>query len=251
MVYLAKHFAERRQVVTLLLVIFFFMFTATYIVYYVILIGVLSINVSAYVLFTSLLYFAVISLVGLVMLKIRELYLLPELIATIAIIHYFILDSANTLEADIVQDLSYVSTGQFIGQIWYIIIDSFNPGFLKNLSYFQTIYPFLNPLGTIIPDVPVFAMGIYIIIISAPTIILFFYISWKNRSGRSLGFALGLTLLEVNLVYGLDVVIKAAITIIATIIFALGVFGIIDRITKKEESQKIGSKTPKKPKTPT
>nr|MDO8081390.1 hypothetical protein [Candidatus Freyarchaeota archaeon] len=244
MVYLAKHFAKRKQVVTLLLVIFFAMFAATYVVYYLILIDVLQINITTYVLFTALLYFAVILLVGLVMLKIRELYLLPELIATIAIIHYNVLDTANMLTGDSLQLLSYYFTGQFIGQSWFLIPDrTFNPGFLQNLPYFETIKPFLNPLSVIIPDVPIVAMGIYIMIISAPTIILFYYIAWKNRSGRSLGFALGLTLLEVNMAYWIPVEIHAIITVIATIVFALGIFGIIDSVIKKEETQKIVSQT--------
>jgi hypothetical protein len=244
MVYLAKHFAERRQIVTLLLVIFFGMFSATYIVYYLILVDVFQLDITSYILFTSLLYFAVILLVGLVMLKLRELYLLPELIATIAVIHYYILDTANTLTANILQFLSLIFTGQFIGQVWFLIPDrTYDPSFLQNLPYFETIKPFLNPLSVIIPDVPIIAMGIYIMIISAPTVILFYYIAWKNRSGRSLGFALGLTLLELNMIYWIPVETHATITITATIIFALGIFGIIDTIIKKAETQKIVTQT--------
>lgn len=244
MVYLAKHFAERKQTATLLLVIFFAIFAATYVVYYLILVNVLLIDHTTYVLFTALLYFAVILLVGLVMLKIRELYLLPELISAIAIINYNISDSANTLTSNLLQYFSYASTGQFIGQIWFLIPDAtYNPSFLQNLPYYGTILPLLNPLSVVIPDVPETTMGIYLIIISAPTIILFYYLAWKNRSGRSLGFALGLTLLEFNMAFWIAVYIRAVITIIATVIFALGIFGIIDRIAKKEDPPKTEAKT--------
>ena len=244
MVQLGKLFAKRRQAVTLLLVIFFGMFSGIYIVYYLILIDVLQINITTYVLFTSLLYFAVILLVGLVMLKLKELYLLPVLIATIAIIHYNVLDTSNTLMGNTLQLLSYTFTGQVIGQLWYLIPDkTYDPSFLQNLPYFETIKPFLNPLSIIIPDVPTATMSIYIMLLSAPTIILFYYIAWKNRSGRSLGFALGLTLLEVNMMYWIPVETHATITITATIVFTLGIFGIIDQIIKKKENQKIAPQT--------
>ena len=77
-------------------------------------------------------------------------------------------------------------------------------------------------------------------LISAPTILLFYYIAWKNRSGRSLGFALGLTILMVNMFYQrVSPEIQAVVTLVGTIIFALGIFGMLDRLMPKiEESAK-------------
>ncbi|MEM3586734.1 MAG: hypothetical protein QXO71_05355 [Candidatus Jordarchaeaceae archaeon] len=244
MLRLAKHFIERKQIVTLLLVIFFGMFSATYIVYYLILIDVFQLDVTSYLLFTSLIYFAVILLVGLVMLKLRELYLLPELIVTIAAIHYNILDSSNTSLANMLHFISYTLTGHLIGQEWFLIPSrTYDPSFLQNFPYFENIKPFLNPLSIIIPDIPILAMGIYITLLSAPTIILFYYIAWKNKSGRSLGFALGLTILEINMAYWLPVETHALITITATAIFTLGIFGILNKIIEKIERQKIVTQT--------
>lgn len=244
MIRLAKHFAERKQVVTFLLVIFFGMFSATYIVYYLILIDVLQLDITSYILFTSLLNFAVILLVGLVMLKLRELYLLPVLIVTVAIVHYNILDTANTTLANMLHSLSYSLTGHLIGQEWFLIPSrTYDPSFLQNLPFFESIKPLLNPLSIVIPDIPIVVMSIYLMILTAPTVILFYYITWKNRSGRSLGFALGLTLLEINMTHWLPIETHTPIILTATIVFALGIFGILDRIIKKRENQKIVTQT--------
>jgi hypothetical protein len=174
------------------------------------------------------------------MMEIRELYLLPPYVATIATFHYFILDYTRSEVYLGIQYLSYVSTGQLIGQSWYVILGNLDPSLLRTLPYYLNIEPFIDPLNVIYPPTHIIVMGIYIMIISAPTILLFYYIAWKNRSGRSLGFALGLTILMVNMFYQrVSPEIQAVVTLVGTLIFALGIFGILDRLMPKiEESTK-------------
>jgi hypothetical protein len=238
--YLAKRFVESRQIVTLLIITYFAMFSATWIVYYLILVDLLQVHPYVYIVFTSLIDFSVVLLVGLVMMEIRELYLLPPYVATIATFHYFILDYTRSEVYLGIQYLSYVSTGQLIGQSWYVILGNLDPSLLRTLPYYLNIEPFIDPLNVIYPPTHIIVMGIYIMIISAPTILLFYYIAWKNRSGRSLGFALGLTILMVNMFYQrVSPEIQAVVTLVGTLIFALGIFGILDRLMPKiEESTK-------------
>ncbi len=238
--YLAKRFFERRQIVTLLIIVYFAMFSATWIGYFLILVDLFQVHPYVYIVFTSLIDFSVVLLVGLAMMEIRELYLLPPYVATIAAIHYSILDYTRTEAYLGIQYLSYITSGQLIGQSWYVISEKFDPSLLRNLPYFLNIEPFLDPLNVMYPPTPIIAMGIYIMLISAPTILLFYYIAWKNRSGRSLGFALGLTILMVNMFYQrVSPEIQAVVTLVGTIIFALGIFGMLDRLMPKiEESAK-------------
>lgn len=235
-IYLAKHFAEKKQIVTLLLTIYFAMFSATYIVYLLILADFLQIHPYVYIIFTALIDFAVVLLIGIVMLEIRELYLLPPFIATLAAIHYFILDLTRTDIYLGIQYLSYISTGQFIGQTWYVFLEKFDPSLLKTLPYFLSIESFIDPLNVIYPPTHIIVMGIYIMIISALTILLFYFIAWKNRSGRSLGFAVGLTILMLNMFYQrIPPEVQALTTIVGTIFFAPGIFGMLDKIIVKIE----------------
>lgn len=234
--YLAKRFFERRQIVTLLIIIYFAMFSATWIGYYLILTDLFQVHPYVYIVFTSLIDFSVVLLVGLVMMEIRELYLLPPFVATLAAFHYSILDYTRTEVYLGIQYLSLVTTGQLIGQSWYVILEKFDPSLLRNLPYFLNIELFLDPLNVIYPPTHIIVMGIYIMLISAPTILLFYYIAWKNRSGRSLGFALGLTVLMVNMFYQrVSPEIQAIVTLAGTIIFALGIFGVLDKLIPKIE----------------
>ncbi|MEM3594001.1 MAG: hypothetical protein QXS27_04680, partial [Candidatus Jordarchaeaceae archaeon] len=105
------------------------------------------------------------------MMEIRELYLLPPYVATLAAIHYFILDYTRTEVYLGIQYLSLVTTGQLIGHSWFVILGNLDPSLLRTLPYFLNIEPFLDPLNVIYPPTPITVMGIYIMLISAPTIL--------------------------------------------------------------------------------
>ncbi len=234
--YLTKRFFERKQIVTLIIITYFAMFSATWIGYFLILLDIFQIHPYVYIVFTSLIDFSVVLLVGLVMMEIRELYLLPPYVATLAAIHYFILDYTRTEAYLGTQYLSLVTTGQFIGQSWYVILGNLDPSLLRTLPYFLNIEPILDPLNVAYSPTHLIVMGIYIMLLSAPTILLFYYIAWKNRSGRSLGFALGLTILMANMFYQrVSPEIQAIVTLVGTIIFALGIFGVLDELIPKIE----------------
>jgi hypothetical protein len=244
MIYLARHYAMRRNTVTLLLAVFFAVFSLTWIGYFLLVTWVFNYDITGYILYVSLVDFGVIFLIGLVMIRLRELYLLPAAVILIAyFVDYTLLVARDQLIASI-EFFSYVNYGQFIGNIWYMIADKLSVGSLVPPSYVETFDLIFSPLTVIIPRTEITAVAIFVFIISVPTIILFYYTAWRNRSGRSLGFAVGLTIISLNLFTGLSEDIIAITTLAAMVFFALGIFGIFDRIakTKPEETREVSAK---------
>lgn len=233
MIYLARHYVRKRNAVTLLLVVLFAMFSLTYIGYLLITTGISKFDVVTYLFYVSLVDFGVILLIGLVMIKLKELYLLPASIVLIAYFHESILSSNRDLLVRSVQFLSYFNYGQLIGDPWYVILSDQFPG-LFPIQYAEIFGMLFKPLfmSSSFTPTDINIIGIYFLMISAPTIILFYYLAWKNRSGRSLGFAIGLTVLNLNLVTGVIVEIMTITSFVASIFFALGIFGVFDRIGK-------------------
>jgi hypothetical protein len=207
------------------------MFSLTWLGYFLIATGVFQFDIVTYILYVSLVDFGVILLIGLVMVRFKELYLLPVSILLIAYFHEYALSASRDRIIGSIQFISYANFGHMIGEPSYIILNSiFDFSFL---SPYNTIFDALfSPLSILVPRVDIFIVSVYLFIISTPTIILFYYIAWKNRSGRSLGFAIGLTTLNFNLIFGINEDAIALTTLIATIFFTLGVLGIIDKIAK-------------------
>jgi hypothetical protein len=233
MVYLARHYIRRRNVITLLLVVLFAMFSLTYIGYLLITTGIIKFDIVTYLLYVSLIDFGVILLIGLVMIKLKEFYLLPALIVLVAYFHESILSSNRDLLVRSIQFLSYFNYGHFIGDPWYMILSDQFPG-LFSIQYAELFDMLFKPLFMASSFTPtdIHIISIYFLIISAPTIILFYYLAWKNRSGRSLGFAVGLTVLNLNLITGVNVEVMTITSFAASIFFALGIFRVFDRIAK-------------------
>jgi len=242
-IYLARHYVRTRNAVTLLLVVFFAMFSLTWLGYFLITTWVLNFDIVTYILYVSLVDFGVILLIGLVMIKLKELYLLPASILLIAYFYDYNLSVARDQIIASIELLSYVNYGRFIGNPLFMILDKLSAGSLVPPPYVEFFGLLFSPLSIIIPRIDITTIGIFLFIISAPTIILFYYIAWKNRSGRSLGFAVGLTILNLNLFTGLSEEIIATTTLIATVFFALGIFAIFDRIlkTKPQETKEVAA----------
>jgi hypothetical protein len=235
-IYLARHYIRARKVVTLLLVVFFAMFSLTWIGYFLIATGVFQFDIVTYILYVSLVDFGVILLIGLVMIKLKELYLLPPSIILIAYFHEFALSTNRDQTIGIIQFLSYLNFRQLIGYPPYVILNSlFDFSFLE--PYNRIFDALFSPLSILIPRIDIMIVSIYLFVFSAPTIILFYYLAWKNRSGRSLGFALGLSVLNLNLIFGIGEDVIALTTLVGTFFFALGILGIFDRIAKTGYSE--------------
>jgi len=244
-IYLAKHYVRTRNTVTLLLVVFFAMFSLTWLGYWLISTWVLNFDIVTYILYVSLIDFGVILLIGLVMIRLKELYLLPVSVLLIAYFHEYSLSLNRDLSVNIVQFLSYANYGRLAGDPWYILLSNLSAGSLVPPPYNEILDLLFNPVSIMIPRIDVTIISIYLFIISAPTFILFYVIAWRNRSGRSLGFAVGLTVLNLNFVSGLNEEVLAITTLIATVFFALGIFGIFDRIvkTKPQETEEAAAKS--------
>jgi hypothetical protein len=242
MIYLARHYVRKRNAVTLLLVVLFAMFSLTYIGYLLITTRIIQFDVVTYLLYVSLVDFGVILLIGLEMIKLREAVLLPASIILIAYFHESILSANRDLLVRSIQFLSYFNYGQLIGNPWYMILSDQFPGLfpIQYAEIFDTLFKPLFEASSFTPtDINI--MGIYFLLISAPTIILFYYLAWKNRSGRSLGFAIGLTVLNLNLITGVIVEVMTITSFVASIFFALGIFGVFDKVakTKPQETKTV------------
>ncbi|WXG39584.1 MAG: hypothetical protein WED07_01910 [Candidatus Freyarchaeum deiterrae] len=245
MIYLARHYVRNRNSITLLLTVFFAMFSLTYIGYLLITTGIIQFDLVTYLLYVSLVDFGVILLIGLAMIKLREAYLLPASIILIGYFHESILSSSRDLLVRIIQFFSYYNYGQLIGNPLYMILsDQFFGLFpIQYAEIFDMLFkPLFEPTSFTPADINI--IGIYLLIISAPTIILFYYLAWKNRSGRSLGFALGITVLNFNLITGVVVEIMTITSLVSMVFIALGIFGIFDRIAKtgSRETQAVAAK---------
>ena len=84
-------------------------------------------------------------------------------------------------------------------------------------------------------------LAIYLAAIVFPTTILFYILAWKNRSGRSLGFSLGLT---TNILVGFLTLTSNAprefadvLMLVSGLFFALGIFGVFDKLMKREQKK--------------
>jgi hypothetical protein len=233
-----------RIAVTLLLAVFLAMFSLTWIGYLLITNGVLQFDIVTYMLYVSLVDFGIILLIGLAMIKLKELYLLPAFIVIIAYFSEYSLSSNRDLEISGIQIFSYLNYGHVIGNPLAVFLGFISATPTQIFSYEEIWDLLFDPLRVVIPRIDITVISIYLLIISAPTIVLFYYIALKNRSGRSLGFATGLIVLNLTLIFGMNEDIVAITTLVATVFFSLGIFGIFDRIakTKPSETEAVAAK---------
>jgi hypothetical protein len=94
-VYLANHYRKKKQKITLLLIAFFALSSLFYFGYYLDIITVMPIENVMVIPFFALTIFGILLLIAIVMLGIREIYLLPPFIVSIALIHIYIANSAE------------------------------------------------------------------------------------------------------------------------------------------------------------
>ncbi|MBS7250848.1 MAG: hypothetical protein KIH08_09730 [Candidatus Freyarchaeota archaeon] len=246
-VYLANHYLKKKQKITLLLIAFFALSSLFYFGYYLDIITVVPIENVMVIPFFALTIFGILLLIAIVMLGIREIYLLPPFIVAVALIHIYVVDSARTMMIIILQYVSYVVTGNLVGEPWMIALKALSPVFVSLTNsdpYLGILSKILDPLSAIIPQVYIPVLAFYLSVISTPAIIVFLFLAWKNRSGRSLGFALGIIAVDISSLLGTNQMTHAIIMVAATVLFALGIFGVLDKlIPKKEKSQETSAKT--------
>ncbi len=237
-VYLFKKYVESRKSLTLLLTAFFSSIAVFVIVISLIYAGALRVNLSLTEISFFVVAFGIVLLIQLVMAEIKELYFLPAFLTAVIIYQDYVLDLNRKYAINFLQYASLSSIGSIIGNPFFILLKNLNPSsVLQILENPAAIDPLFDPLAIIIPDVTLFVATIYLGIVGTIAIIFFYYLAWRNKSGRSLGFALGLTvIILVGMVTTTDITFSLLI-LIGTIIFALGIFGILDKLIKKEEPQ--------------
>lgn len=241
-VYLANHYRKKRINITLLLIAFFAFGSIFYFGYYLALTGVLPISSNWDIIFAALTIFGILLLIALVMIGIKELYLLPLLIVSIGLIHIYLVDWARSMTVYLIRYVSYLVTGVFLDNPWLIVFKDVSPTLVSLITtdpFIGVLNSLLDPIPPLIPQAYLTVLPFYMLGLSIPAIILFSFLTWKNRSGRSLGFAIGVIVADINLLLSASGDISASVMIVAAVFFALGIFGVFDKLVlKKEKSTK-------------
>ncbi len=235
-VYLVRRYLEKREKITWLFIAFFAILSVFFFVNFLIGVDILYFDLREMLLYTYLIGATIVAVIGLVMLGVKQIYALPPLVTILAFFHQSVLDSNLTVMMNFIQAFSYYSTGQFIGATWFITLKAMFPNLVVQGLQASTVLNLLfDPLAIFQRTI----IGIYLAVIVVPTTVLFFILAWKNRSGRSLGFALGLA---TNIIVGFMSAATTAVvsrgfvnvlTLTAAIFFVLGIVGVFDKLMKK------------------
>ncbi|MEM2145731.1 MAG: hypothetical protein QW279_10240 [Candidatus Jordarchaeaceae archaeon] len=239
-VYLFRRYLINRENLTLLFVSFFGVMPVFWFVNFLVAAGILDLNLTVTLEYTYLIGATFLAVIGLVLLGIKHIYALPPLLVILAYIQQTQMDSRISETTNLIQVIFLYFTGHFLGDPWFISLKIVYPNlFLTG----QQIVTILNYLYDPLARSPIMILGIYLPLIIFPTTILFYILAWKNRSGRSLGFALGLT--TFILIGILTASLTSAprdlynvLTLVASAFFILGILGVLDKIIKRESSKR-------------
>jgi hypothetical protein len=228
----------------LLFVVAFVYLASFYLVVFLAATDVIQLDIIMISLFAFLIATGIVATIGIVMLGFKTIYLLPALIVIIIFFYYQTLESNYTSLLYSARYLSTIAMGYFVGNPWFISIKAAFPNlFVQRLTYTNLLNLLLDPIAIIFPNPTVSILAFCEGGLAVPTTILFYYLAWKNRSGRSLGFALGITtyLILGALTLLPDIVIRVSpgieLTFIATLFFALGILGPLDKLISRGKPQ--------------
>nr|MDO8082497.1 hypothetical protein [Candidatus Freyarchaeota archaeon] len=174
------------------------------------------------------------------MLGYRAIYLLPAVVVLIAFILYLNLLSSYNNNIISFQIFWITFTGHFLGDPWFITLKNLFPNaFGQRNPIVMLLDLFYDPTPLVLFNPPIIVLSLCEIAIAIPTTIIFYYLAWTNRSGRSLGFALFITMLILwgfMAAEGIDArsLPVLSLLLLANMFLALGIFGIYDRLMKKE-----------------
>lgn len=235
-VYLFSRYLQNRESLTLLFVSFFGVMPIFWVVNFLTAAGILEFNLTVTLEYTYLIGTTLLAIIGLVLLGIKYIYALPPLPVILAYIQQTQVDSRSSDMINLIRVIYLNLTGHFLGDPWFISLKIIYPNlFLAN----QQITTILNYLYDPLAPSQTMILGIWLSLIIFPTTILFYILAWKNRSGKSLGFALGLT--TFILVGLMTASLTSAprdlynvLTLVASAFFILGILGLLDKIIKRE-----------------
>lgn len=227
--YLTKVFVEKREKVTIILISFFVAYLLERIYAFL---GELKIITGSWVVEISIgmALSATALAIPVSIMRIRELYLFPPVVGTTLIVVNMVSSYSRQLIAYLFNVIFYL-TGF---NIWYPTIDLINRMYFENNEYIAIL---ANPVDTLlIPDQSYKYLYMSGILLAAPAFILFAVLTWRERSGKALGFIIGL----ITIAVGASVAIEEAYApfeLLGISIMALGIFGLIDKyLFKKTET---------------
>lgn len=167
--------------------------------------------------------------IPIAVMKLRELYVFPPVVG-IALVAVNVVSSYSRELIVYLFNIIFYLTGF---NLWYPYIDLINRVYLHN-SY---IALFANPVNVLlIPDQSYSYLLISGVLLAVPAFIMFIILTWREKSGKALGFLLGLIIISVGAAFSADQP-YIPFELIGISIVGLGIFGLIDKyLFKKTET---------------
>lgn len=240
-VQLTRRYMEAREKLTLLFVVYFVFMTLMAITNFLLVIDVLALDLLQTIALLALVTTGLVATIGVVLLGFKQIYLLPAIIVLVALFQYASGSATYNLTMLLVRTYMYMLG---VGNLWFITLKTAFPNFLSpNQQSAIVVNLLLDPAEVLLTNTPLITLSMYESAIEIPTMILFYYLAWANKSGRSLGFALYLTTLTIwgflvsSLIIESRSLVSLGITLVSFIFLALGIFGFLDKVMPKEETQ--------------
>lgn len=225
--YLVKVYRERREKTTFALLAFFL--TYGLLRFYeglgeprvILTQWIIEINLGIILAATTL-------MIPIAIMGIKKLYFFPPLVATVLVA----VNTITSLSRDtMVQSVNFMFylTGY---NIWYPLLDWINIRWVRN-DYLAAI---VNPVDALlIPDTSYLYLLVSGLLLALPAIILFSFIAWREKDGKSLAFSLGLVIIFVGgVVSATNALIYITFELVGISIIGAGITGLIDKYVLKK-----------------
>nr|MDO8075555.1 hypothetical protein [Candidatus Freyarchaeota archaeon] len=224
--YLVKVYWERKEKTTLVLLAFFLAYSTERLYAglgeprIILTHWVVEIDLGMIIAATAL-------MIPIAIMKIRELYLFPPLVGTALVAVNTVSSFYRTTIVNLVNCIFYLAGYN----LWNPLLDWVNFRYLRN-DYVAVIS---NPVNVLlIPDLSYLYLIISGLILSLPTLILFSVIAWRERSGKALGFVLGLIIILIGgALSGGHALIYIIFEVTGISIIGVGITGLIDKYVYK------------------
>ncbi len=233
--YLVNVYSKQREVATLTLLAFFLAYLAERV--YAVL-GEPHIIVTNWVVEISIgmVLSATALLIPIVMMRLRDFYIFPPLvgIALIAV------NAVTSYYRNLIVQLYNIIFYLMGFNIWYPALDLINRVYIQN----DYIALFANPVDVLlIPDLSYTYLLISGILLALPAFILFAILAWREKSGKALGFFIGLIIIFAGATVSANQG-YIPFELIGICILAAGIFGLIDKyVYRKTETKTIIKKS--------
>nr|MDO8080984.1 hypothetical protein [Candidatus Freyarchaeota archaeon] len=226
--YLVNVYAKQREKVTLVLLAFFLVYSLERVYAFL---GELHLIITSWVIEISIgmILSAAALAIPIALMRLKELYALPPLVGIALVAVNMVSSYSRELIVYLFNIIFYLMGFN----IWYPTIDLINRVYLQN-SY---IALFANPVDVLlIPDLSYTYLLISGILVALPTFVMFAILTWREKSGKALGFLIGLIIISAGAAFGANQP-YIPFELIGISIIGLGIFGLIDKyVFKKTET---------------